>query len=121
MLCCFAMRSMSSWVTALAAGHVPLLHAICWVTKHASILPCPRLQEEYEKERAMVDEVMRRIEQEEAAEAEARRKRQRDTQAEIHAFMEQQQELKKRWVQWQSPLQGGRVTGVGIWPQDCAA
>lgn len=44
----------------------------------------------------MVDAVMRRIEQEEATEAEARRKRQRDTQAEIAAFIEQQQELKKR-------------------------
>ena len=39
------------------------------------------LQEEYEKERAMVDAVMARIEAEEAAEAEARRKRQRDMQA----------------------------------------
>lgn len=44
-------------------------------------VPAAPLQEEYEKERAMVDEVMRRIEQEEAAEADARRKRQRDMQA----------------------------------------
>lgn len=56
----------------------------------------------------MVDEVMRRIEAEEAAEAEARRRRQHDVQAEIRAFTEQQSELKKRWVGGWGAAEGHR-------------
>lgn len=58
----------------------------------------PHPQEEYERERAMVDAVMRRIEEEEAAEADAARRRQRDEQADIQRFLAQQQELKRRRV-----------------------
>lgn len=46
----------------------------------------------------MVDAVMRRIEEEEAAEADAARRRQRDEQADIQRFLAQQQELKRRRV-----------------------
>ena len=63
------------------------------------LLHQPRpLQEEFERERAMVDAVVRRIEEEEAEEEEARQRRQRGAQADIQRFLAQQQELKKRWA-----------------------
>lgn len=56
------------------------------------------VQEEFEKERAMVDAVVRRIEEEDAAAADARRRHQQDAQADIHRFLAQQQELRQRWA-----------------------
>lgn len=77
-----------------------LSHTMDRATLHAHRLTADclaLLQEEFERERAMVDAVMRRIEEEEAAAAEAARQRQQDTQADIQRFLAQQQELKKRW------------------------
>ena len=54
------------------------------------------LQEEFARERAMVDDVVARIEAEDRAEHEARRQRQRDTQAYVQNFLAEQTQLKQR-------------------------
>lgn len=53
-------------------------------------------QEEFARERAMVDDVVARIEAEDRAEHEARRQRQRDTQAYVQNFLAEQTQLKQR-------------------------
>ena len=77
---------------ALQQGYFPRAPA-------ASSCPCPLpgpLQEEFARERAMVDDVVARIEAEDRAEHEARRQRQRDTHAYVQNFLAEQTQLKQR-------------------------
>ena len=58
----------------------------------------PLPQEEFEKERAAVDAVVARIEEEERAAEQARARQRQVAQADIARFLAQQQELKRRWA-----------------------
>lgn len=60
----------------------------------------------------MVDAVVRRIEEEEAAAVQARLRHQADAQADIQHFLAQQQQLKKRCVGLAESQFRGRVAAV---------
>lgn len=111
----FWQARLSRWCTGSSALDPPFFYPHCSVPLLYVRVPHP-LQEEFERERAMVDAVVRRIEEEEAAAADAARRRQRDAQADIQRFLVQQQELRKRCGQLDSRDRAG---GLEMY-QSCA-
>ena len=114
--CCAVCLRKGWWNAGLFGMHYTLLttssppHPL-----HIKPAPPRPPQEEFERERAMVDAVVRRIEEEEAAEEEARRRQQRGVQADIQSFLAQQQELKKRCGRpWRAGW-AGCLGGLGWW------
>lgn len=64
---------------------------------------------EFERERAMVDEIARRIAEEEQMEAEAKRRKQEDTRQYIQQFLLEQEEMRMRQVAEEVRAAGSRV------------
>lgn len=100
-LCLWVLRGMrASEAGGRAADSGPCSPSNCHLHCHffgqMYIPALPILQEEFEKERAAVDAVVARIEEEERAAEEARARQRQMAQADIARFLAQQQELRQR-------------------------